>query len=169
VLDEPFCHKWDAHRTSQRRDAHRKRGGATDRIVRYADDLMIMVAGTKVHADALWDEVAEVIAPLGLRLSAEKSRVCHLDEGFDSFMWHRVTQWLLKRHKQITWAELYRRFLTGRPGNRPAAEGITMFDAAAVPITRYRWRANNIPTPWISGVETSVPAWQRQSVERRMR
>jgi RNA-directed DNA polymerase len=42
-----------------------------------------MVAGTKAHADALWDEVAEVIAPLGLRLAVEKSRVCHLDEGFD--------------------------------------------------------------------------------------
>ena len=38
VLDEHFCAKWDAHRTSQRRDAHRKRGGATYRIVRYADD-----------------------------------------------------------------------------------------------------------------------------------
>jgi len=38
VLDEHFCTKWDAHRTSQRRDAHRKRGGATYRIVRYADD-----------------------------------------------------------------------------------------------------------------------------------
>jgi RNA-directed DNA polymerase len=52
VLDEHFCAKWDAHRTSQRRDAHRKRGGATYRIVRYADDFVIMVAGTKAHADA---------------------------------------------------------------------------------------------------------------------
>ena len=48
-----------------------------------------MVAGTKAHADALWDEVAQVIAPLGLRLSAEKSRVCHLDEGFD-FLGFRI-------------------------------------------------------------------------------
>ena len=236
VLDEHFTTKWDAHRTSQRRDAHRKRGGATYRIVRYADDFVIMVAGTKAHADALWDEVAQVIAPLGLRLSAEKSRVCHLDEGFDflgfriqrrqrkgttrssvytypskkallsimakvraltkreqhhsladllgrlnpvlrgwcayfrhgvskatfgyldAFAWHRVTQWLLKRHKRLTWAECYRRFLTGRPGNRPAAEGITMFDATTVPVTRYRWRASNIPTPWDSNTGTQVPA-----------
>jgi RNA-directed DNA polymerase len=236
VLDEHFCAKWDAHRTSQRRDAHRKRGGATYRIVRYADDFVIMVAGTKAHADAVWDEVRQVIAPLGLRLSAEKSRVCHLDEGFDflvfriqrrrrkgttkasvytypskrsllsimvkvraltkkarhhgladllgrlnpvlrgwcsyfrhgvskatfgyldSFVWHRVTQWLLKRHKRITWAELYRRFLTGRPGNRPAVDGIIMFDAATVPVTRYRWRANNIPTPWTSGAGVLQPA-----------
>jgi RNA-directed DNA polymerase len=44
---------------------------------------VIMVAGTKAHADALWDEVTDVIAPLGLRLSVEKTQVRHLDEGFD--------------------------------------------------------------------------------------
>lgn len=26
----------------------------------------------------------------------------------DAFVWHRVTQWLLKRHKRITWAALCR-------------------------------------------------------------
>ena len=75
-------------RHADRREAHRKRGGATYRIVRYADDFVIMVHGTQAHADALWDEVAEVIAPLGLRLSAAKSRVCHLDEGFDFLGFH---------------------------------------------------------------------------------
>ena len=47
-----------------------------------------MVAGTKAHAEALWDEVAEVIAPLGLKISVAKSRVCHLDEGFDFLGFH---------------------------------------------------------------------------------
>ena len=47
-----------------------------------------MVSGSKAHADALWDEVAEVLAPLGLRLSEAKSRVCHLDEGFDFLGFH---------------------------------------------------------------------------------
>ena len=68
--------------------AHRKRGGATYRIVRYADDFVIMVSGSRAHADALWEEVAAVLAPLGLRLSAAKSRVCHLDEGFDFLGFH---------------------------------------------------------------------------------
>jgi RNA-directed DNA polymerase len=103
VLDEHFCNKWDAHRTSQRRDAHRKRGGATYRIVRYADDFVIMVAGTKAHADALWDEVAQVIAPPGLRLSAEKSRVCHLDEGFD-FLGFRIQR---RRRRGTSKASVY--------------------------------------------------------------
>jgi RNA-directed DNA polymerase len=228
VLDEHFCAKWDAHGSPYRREAHRKRGGTTYRIIRYADDFVIMVAGTKAHADALWDEVAEVIAPLGLKISVAKSRVCHLDEGFDflgfriqrrrrkgttkmsvytypskksllsilgkvraltrrsehhgladllgrlnpvlrgwcnyfrhgvskatfgyldAFTWHRVTQWIRKRHPGITWRDLYRRFLTGRPGNQPEVNGITMFDTATIPITRYRWRASNIPTPWAS-------------------
>ena len=30
----------------------------------------------------------------------------------------------------------------------PQPEGITMFETASVPVTRYRWRAHNIPTLW---------------------
>lgn len=48
--------------------------------------------------------------------------------------------------------DLFRRFLTGRPGNRPEENGILMFDTTQVEVTRYRWRANNIPTPWTSTV-----------------
>ncbi|WP_427019325.1 reverse transcriptase domain-containing protein (plasmid) [Pseudarthrobacter sp. P1] len=54
----------------------------------FADDFVIMVAGAKSHAEALWDEVAEVIAPLGLKISVAKSRVCHLDEGFNFLGFH---------------------------------------------------------------------------------
>jgi RNA-directed DNA polymerase len=89
ALDEHFCAKWDAHGTDGRRYIHRQRGGATYRIVRYADDFAIMVMGSKNHADALWDEVTQVLAPMGLRLSAAKTRVCHLDEGFD-FLGFRI-------------------------------------------------------------------------------
>lgn len=66
----------------------------------------------------------------------------------DMVAWRRVTAWLRKRHPRMTWKELYRRYLTGRPGNRPQENGIVMVDAATVEVTRYRWRANNIPTPW---------------------
>jgi RNA-directed DNA polymerase len=47
-----------------------------------------MVGGRREHADALWDEVAAVLAPMGLRLSVHKTRVCHIDEGFDFLGWH---------------------------------------------------------------------------------
>ena len=88
ALDEHFCAKWDGHGNSGKRTAHRRRGGATYRIVRYADDFLIMVCGSREHAGALWEEVAAVLAPLGLRMSAAKSRVCHLDEGLDFLGFH---------------------------------------------------------------------------------
>jgi RNA-directed DNA polymerase len=89
ALDEHICAGYDAHGTSWRRSAHRRRGGATCRIVRYADDFVIMVHGSRAHAEALREEVAAVLAPLGLRLSAAKTRVCHLDEGLD-FLGFRI-------------------------------------------------------------------------------
>ena len=46
-----------------------------------------MVAGARCDAEALWDEVGAVLAPMGLRLSEEKTRVCHIDEGFDFLGW----------------------------------------------------------------------------------
>src|ERR1022692_3036348 len=33
----------------------------------------------------------------------------------DKFVWRRITGWLRKRHKGITWKALYRRFLTSFP------------------------------------------------------
>lgn len=89
ALDEHFCAKWDAHGSGNRRTAHRRRGGATYRIVRFADDFVIMVHGSKAHADALWEEVAQVLALLGLSLSQTKTRVRHLDEGLD-FLGFRI-------------------------------------------------------------------------------
>ena len=70
--------------------ARRRRQGLPNyRLVRYADDFVVMVKGTREHAEALRDEVAEVLAPLGLRLSAEKTMVTHIDEGFD-FLGFRI-------------------------------------------------------------------------------
>ena len=46
--------------------------------------LVLMVFGTRGHAEALREEVADVLAPIGLRLSEAKTSVCHLDEGFTS-------------------------------------------------------------------------------------
>jgi RNA-directed DNA polymerase len=68
----------------------------------------------------------------------------------DLFAWRRVTAWLCKRHVGITWKVLYRRWLTGRPGHRPAEGTVVLFLCQKVAVTRYRWRADNIPTPWAS-------------------
>jgi RNA-directed DNA polymerase len=81
VLDEHFTRKWEALGPEWRRVKHRRAGGPVMRLVRYADDFVVMVAG------ALWDEVAAVLAPMGLRLSEAKTRVCHIDQGFDFLGW----------------------------------------------------------------------------------
>jgi RNA-directed DNA polymerase len=89
VLDEHFDAKWKALGPDWKRIKHRRRGGAVHKIVRYADDFVVMVHGTRADTEALWDEVAAVLAPMGLRLSVHKSRVCHIDEGFD-FLGFRI-------------------------------------------------------------------------------
>jgi RNA-directed DNA polymerase len=65
----------------QRTNRTRNRRGNW-RLIRYCDDFVIMVSGERCHATALREEVAVVLAPLGLRLSPEKTRVVHIDEGF---------------------------------------------------------------------------------------
>ena len=87
VLDEHFARKWAALGPAWTRQKHRRGGGPVMKLVRYADDFVVMVGGCREHAEALWNEVAAVLAPMGLRLSVEKSRVCHIDEGFEFLGW----------------------------------------------------------------------------------
>ncbi len=95
VLDEHFVAAWAAMGAhSGARQQRRRTGLATYRLVRYADDFVVLVAGTRAHAEAVRDEAAAVLAPMGLRLSPAKTRVVHIDEGFD-FLGFRV-----KRHQK---------------------------------------------------------------------
>ena len=87
TLDEHFARKYEALGPVWTRSKHRRAGGPVMRLIRYADDFVVMVAGSRADAEALWDEVASVLAPMGLRLSVEKTRVCHIDEGFDFLGW----------------------------------------------------------------------------------
>jgi len=87
VLDEHFAQRWAALGPEWTRRKHRRAGTPVMRLVRYADDFVIMVGGTRDDAEALRDEVAGVLAPMGLRLSEAKTRVCHIDEGFDFLGW----------------------------------------------------------------------------------
>jgi RNA-directed DNA polymerase len=87
VLDDHFTAKWEALGPEWKRIKHRRAGGPVYRLVRYADDFVVMVGGTREAADALWSDVASVLEPMGLRLSEEKTRVCHIDEGFDFLGW----------------------------------------------------------------------------------
>jgi RNA-directed DNA polymerase len=83
ALDEHFARQWrELMGTSYQRSKRVKAGLGNWRLIRYADDFVFMVRGERRHAEALREEVAAVLAPLGLRLSLGKTRVVHMDEGF---------------------------------------------------------------------------------------
>jgi RNA-directed DNA polymerase len=89
LLDEYFAHRWEQEMSTWRqRDKRRRNGEANYRIIRYADDFVVVVAGERRHAQRLREQVAAVLAPMGLRLSPEKTRVVHIDEGFDFLGFH---------------------------------------------------------------------------------
>ena len=83
ALDDHFDRQWQQEMGTKQQRANRRRNGQGNwRLCRYADNLVLMVSGDRRHAEALREEVAAVLAPLGLRLSPEKTRVVHIDEGF---------------------------------------------------------------------------------------
>ena len=66
VLDEHFMSKWDQQMASEVCRQRRKRQGkANYRLVRYADDFVILVTGQREHAEQLLNEVAAVLGPDG--------------------------------------------------------------------------------------------------------
>ena len=84
ALDDHFAgQRQQLMRTSWQRQARRKRGLGNWKMIRFADDFVVMVAGERRHAEALRGEVSGVLATLGLRLAPEKTRVVCIDEGFD--------------------------------------------------------------------------------------
>jgi RNA-directed DNA polymerase len=98
ALDERLHAPWKpggVMETHGKRGRRRAKGLSNWRIVRYADDFVVLVHGTKADAEALHAQIAEVLMPLGLRLSSAKTRIVHLSEGFD-FLGFRI-QWKRKR------------------------------------------------------------------------
>jgi len=229
VLDEQLHAQWKSDGvmgTTSRRVRRRRKALPNWRIVRYADDFVVLVDGTRSDVEDLREEIARVLQPLDLRLSPAKTQVGHMSEGFDFlgfriqwrrkrgstkwyvytfiadrpvrsvkakiraltgrtsqqdlrtvlirlnqimrgwanyfkhavakhtfkaleiFAWRRVTRMLMQRH-HWKWTDVRRRLVTptGR-WRRPSADGIELFNVATVPVRRYRYRGNTIPTPW---------------------
>src|SRR2546423_1310794 len=89
ALDEHFDRQRRQDMGNDRQRAKRRKHGQGNwKLIRYADDFVLMVSGDRHHAEALREEVATVLAPMGLRLSPEKTRVVHIDEGFDFLGFH---------------------------------------------------------------------------------
>ncbi|MCA1602470.1 MAG: group II intron reverse transcriptase/maturase, partial [Acidobacteria bacterium] len=84
ALDDHFDQQWhEQMSTSVQRAKRRRHGHGNWKLIRYADDFVLMVSGERHHADALREEVAAALTPLGLRLAPDKTRTVHVDEGFD--------------------------------------------------------------------------------------
>jgi RNA-directed DNA polymerase len=245
VLDEHLMAPWrpdGTMGTTYRRHHRRAHGLPTWRIVRYADDFVVLVHGQRVDVDSLHGDVSRVLAPLGLRLSPAKTRVLHMVDGFDflgfRIQWkrkrgtnkwyvytfiadrpfkavkakiraltHRVSQanmgtvvtrinqilrgwttyfrhavckhtlnrlrhfvqwrlirWLRKRHRW-RWGQFRRQFTTPSGRWLPiTADGIELFDPASVTVTRYRYRGQTIPNPYLRANTSPEPV-----VESRVR
>jgi RNA-directed DNA polymerase len=99
VLDEKFAQDWEAMGTVAQHHARRRRGQGTWRLVRYADDFVVMVSGSRANAEQLRTEVTATLAPIGLRLSDAKTQVVHLDEGLD-FLGFRIQRKRKRGHSK---------------------------------------------------------------------
>lgn len=83
ALDEHFVNAWETMMAGDHdRRRRRRHGEPLYRLVRYADDFVVLVSGTKAQAEALKVEIAAVLSTMGLRLWEEKTEVCHISEGF---------------------------------------------------------------------------------------
>jgi RNA-directed DNA polymerase len=113
VLDERLHGPWKpggTMSTESRRNTRRAKGLPTWRMVRYADDFVVLVHGDQADTEALREEVTRVLAPIGLRLSPAKTRIVHMGDGF-GFLGFRI-QWRRKRGTS-KW-HVYT-FIDGRP------------------------------------------------------
>ena len=238
TLDEYFAEAWETMMAGDNdRRRRRRRGEPLYRLVRYADDFVVLVSGTEAQAEALKTEVAAVLFPIGLRLAEDKTGVCHINDGLDflgfriqrkrkrgsskvfvyswpskkalasimakikaitrqgtnqplsallrqinaalrgwtvyfrhgcskqtfnylsRYTWLRVVGWLRRKHRRATWKSITRRYMRAVTARSlvPHDDGITLFNAASVPVTRYRYRGTKIANPWTARTMTTTP------------
>jgi RNA-directed DNA polymerase len=139
VLDEHIIEHGQASAPSWVRQRRRHQGQPNYRIVRYADDFVVLVAGARRHAEALREQVAAVLATIGLRLSPEKTTICHIDEGFEFLGWR------IQRHQQRGSQRRYvytypsRKALAGVKAKVRAITGQTTNQPLTVVLHRLNW------------------------------
>jgi RNA-directed DNA polymerase len=98
VLDEALHAPWSTGAemsTSTRRRRRRWKDLPNWRLVRYADDFVVLTDGDDRHLTELREEIVRVLEPMGLRLSPAKTRIVHMSEGFDFLGFH--IRWDRKR------------------------------------------------------------------------
>lgn len=113
VLDEYIARQpGGPSSTHRQRITRREKGLPNFRLVRYADDWCLMVRGTEQDAVALREQIAAVLSTMGLRLSADKTLITHIDEGLDFLGWR------IQRHRK---AGADRRYVYTYPAKKSLA------------------------------------------------
>lgn len=91
--------------------------------------------------------------------------VCkHTLNNLKHFVEWRIIRWLRKRHRW-TWTQFRHRFTTPAGRWLPiGADGVALFNPASVTVTRYRYRGEKIPNPFLRPNSLTEPV-----VESRVR
>lgn len=94
VLDRYFTEIWERDMSpSWRRQQRRRRGLPNYRLIRFADDFVVLVHGNRSDAETIRQQVGEMLAErLKMTLSAEKTHITHIDDGF-VFLGFRIQRW----------------------------------------------------------------------------
>jgi group II intron reverse transcriptase/maturase len=90
LLANVYLHELDKYMQkytdlSQQDKSHRRKQGLANYVyVRYADDFVVLLNGTKAQAELMKEELHKFLSTtLRLNLSMEKTQVTHLNQGFD--------------------------------------------------------------------------------------
>ncbi len=94
VLDRYFTEIWERDMSpGWRRQQRRRRGLPNYRLIRFADDFVVLVHGNRSDAETIRRQVGEMLAErLKMTLSAEKTHITHIDGGF-VFLGFRIQRW----------------------------------------------------------------------------
>jgi RNA-directed DNA polymerase len=130
--------------------------------VRYADDVVVLCRSREEAEQAL-GLIGQVLDGMGLRLSLEKTRIVHLDEGFDFLGWHYQGQKRWPRKKSVDKLRVKLRALTRR--TRPGS--LQLIWAELTPIQR-GWfnffRAGNVQSQF-----HALDGWLRRRLRSLLR
>jgi group II intron reverse transcriptase/maturase len=86
--------------SSWHRMQRRKQGKSNFLYVRYADDFVVLCNGSKANAQAMKEELGELLSKMGLKLSEEKTKITHITEGFD-FLGYRIIRSMGQKGKMV--------------------------------------------------------------------
>jgi RNA-directed DNA polymerase len=85
--------------TTRQKTKRRQSGLANSRLVRFADDWVLLTNGTRTQAEELRDEARQYLwDELGLELNLDKTQITHATDGFDFVGFH--LQWLTPTNRK---------------------------------------------------------------------